>query len=53
MPDNKDILHPVRFTKRQVEFIDHMICEKGMDYWEEECEDLLNTIKENVKQNDS
>lgn len=46
MPENtkKNTLHPVRFTKEQVEFIEHIISEKGMEYWEEECIDLLDTI---------
>ena len=43
-------LHPVRFTKKQIAFIKHMIHEKAYEYWEEECGDILSTIeKEDLK----
>ncbi len=38
-------LHPVRFTKRQIDFIEHMIYEKGYDFWEEQCSDIISTIE--------
>ena len=38
-------LHPVRFTKDQVEFLRHLFNESGYDYFEEECTDLEATIK--------
>lgn len=38
-------VHPVRFTKKQIEFLEHMISEIGFDRFEEECLDLRETIK--------
>lgn len=38
-------IHPVRFTKKQIEFLEHMISEIGFDRFEEECLDLRETIK--------
>ena len=46
--------HPVRFTPRQIEFIQHMMEQNGYDYWEEECVDLEETIikaEHNIKEN--
>jgi hypothetical protein len=40
---NKE-LHPVRFTREQVNFIRHMMSEKGYEFWEGECDDLSDTI---------
>jgi len=40
-----DELHPVRFTKRQIEFLEHMIRETGIAYWEEECLDIISAIE--------
>ena len=37
-------MHPVRFTRRQVEFIELVISE-FFEYFEEEFSDLLSTIK--------
>ena len=38
-------VHSVRFTKDQVAFMRHFINEVGYDYFEEECADLIDTIK--------
>jgi hypothetical protein len=38
--------HPVRFTRKQITFIEHMINEVGLERWEEECLDLLKSIGE-------
>lgn len=37
-------VHSVRFTNKQIAFIDHMINEVGLERWEEECLDLLQSI---------
>ena len=39
-----DDRHPVRLSVTQVEFMQHLINEKGLDFFEEECRDLLATI---------
>ena len=44
------MISPVRFTEKQIEFIKHMIFELCYEYWEESCEDIINTI--NDKEND-
>lgn len=36
--------HPVRFTNQQIDFIQHMMAEKGSMYWGEECADINDTI---------
>jgi hypothetical protein len=41
-------LHPVRFTKRQIEFIQNMM-DHNWDYFEEECADLNRTIEQAEK----
>lgn len=38
-------IHPVRFTRKQIAFIEHMINEKGIEFWKEECLDLVSTIE--------
>ena len=43
-------LHPVRFSKSQINFILHMIHEKALEYWEEECQDILSTVEKSEAQ---
>lgn len=47
MADDKDVkdsdIHPVRFTNKQVGFIEHLLCEFS-EYFEEENADLSETI---------
>lgn len=40
----KEKIHPVRFTYKQVEFIEHLLCEFS-EYFEEENDDLRKTIE--------
>jgi len=46
--DNDNELHPVRLTKRQVRFIENMM-DHCWDYFEEDCTDLDDTIKQSEK----
>lgn len=46
---DKDSIHLVRFTKNQVAFLRHLFNETGFDYFEEECLDLVDTIKKAEK----
>jgi predicted ATP-grasp superfamily ATP-dependent carboligase len=40
-----DSIHPVKFTRKQIEFIKHIISEKGNVFLrEKECQDILDTI---------
>ena len=45
MPDD---IHPVRLSVSQVEFMQHLMYEKGIAFYEEECRDLLGTIDDAV-----
>lgn len=36
--------HPVRFSSEQIEFIQHMMHEKGYEFWEDACFDIEETI---------
>jgi hypothetical protein len=41
MSDNK---HPVRFTRKQINFVKHAMVQ-FYDYFEEEAEDILETVE--------
>ena len=42
----EEYMHPVKFTQKQIRFIQYMINNKGLEYWEEGCKDILSTIEQ-------
>ena len=42
------MISPVRFTEKQIDFIEHLLSEFS-EYFEEESEDLYNTINDYKK----
>jgi len=42
---NLEEVHPVRFTKKQIGFLKHLIKELGIEHWKDNCQDLLFAIE--------